>query len=85
MNRYYQLTREQRYQISALKETGLKQKEIAAQLGVDPSTISRELRRKDHQSAYFFQVGFRLWGCSPGKNKRVKPRHTLIHANHLPA
>ncbi len=52
MNRYYQLTREQRYQISVLKETGLKQKEIAAQLGVDPSTISRELRRNSAACRY---------------------------------
>jgi transposase, IS30 family len=52
MNRYYQLTREQRYQISALKGTGLTQKEIAAQLEVSPSTISRELRRNASDGAY---------------------------------
>jgi IS30 family transposase len=52
MNRYYQLTREQRYQISALKETGLKQKEIATELDVAPSTISRELRRNSAAGRY---------------------------------
>lgn len=52
MNRYYQLTREQRYQISALSGTGLTQKEIAAELDVAPSTISRELRRNSASGRY---------------------------------
>jgi len=52
MNRYYQLTREQRYQISALKGTGRTQKEIAAELGVAASTISRELRRNSTAGRY---------------------------------
>jgi IS30 family transposase len=52
MNHYYQLTREQRYQISALKGTGLNQKEIANALGVAPSTISRELGRNSTSGRY---------------------------------
>jgi len=52
MNRYYQLTREQRYQISALKGTGLTQKEIAAEIGVSPSTISREFKRNSTAGRY---------------------------------
>ena len=43
--RYKQLTLEKRYHISALIKSGLNQKEIAKELSVDPSTISRELRR----------------------------------------
>jgi IS30 family transposase len=43
--RYKQLTLEKRYQISALIKAGLNQKSIALEVGVDPSTISRELRR----------------------------------------
>ena len=43
--RYKQLTLEKRYQISALIKAGLNQKNIALEVGVDPSTISRELRR----------------------------------------
>jgi IS30 family transposase len=43
--RYKQLTLEKRYHISALQKAGLKQKEIALQIKVHPSTISRELRR----------------------------------------
>ena len=42
---YTQLTLEKRYQISALQKAGFKQKEIAKELSVHPSTISRELRR----------------------------------------
>ena len=60
MNRYYQLTREQRYQISALKGTGLKQKEIAAELGVAPSTISRELKRNSADGRYDPQAAHTL-------------------------
>ena len=52
MNRYYQLTREQRYQISALRGTGLTQKEISSELDVAPSTISRELRRNSAAGRY---------------------------------
>ena len=42
---YTQLSLEQRYQIEALLKAGLKQKSIAHQLKVHPSTISRELSR----------------------------------------
>jgi len=43
--RYKQLTLAKRYHISALHQQGLKQYEIAKEIGVHPSTISRELRR----------------------------------------
>lgn len=42
---YTQLSLEQRYQIEALLEAGIKQKDIAAIIGVHPSTICRELKR----------------------------------------
>ena len=42
---YTQLTREQRYQISALMKAGLYQSQIAKIIGVHKSTISRETRR----------------------------------------
>lgn len=42
---YTQLSLEQRYQIEALFTAGISQKQIALQIGVHPSTISRELRR----------------------------------------
>ncbi len=42
---YQHLTIEQRYHIQAYKEAGYIQKEIAKKVGVDPATISRELKR----------------------------------------
>ena len=45
--KYKQLTLEKRYQISALIKAGLNQKEIALEIGVHPSTISREFRRNN--------------------------------------
>jgi IS30 family transposase len=49
---YKQLTLKERYHISALLKTGLRQKEIAEQIGVSPSTISRELRRNGEGKEY---------------------------------
>lgn len=45
MRNYIQLTQEQRYQIFAYKKAGYNQSEIAHQIGVDKSTVSRELKR----------------------------------------
>ncbi len=45
MKHYKQLNQEQRYQISGLLKAGWKQTKIAAELGVDKGTISRELKR----------------------------------------
>ena len=45
MKHYKQLTSEQRYQISGLKKAGLNQSQIADEVDVHKSTISREFRR----------------------------------------
>lgn len=45
MNKYHQLTRTERYNITALMRAGLSQAEVAREMGRSPSTISRELRR----------------------------------------
>ena len=42
---YKHLTQEQRYHIQAYKSIGYKNKDIAKEIGVHPSTISRELKR----------------------------------------
>jgi transposase, IS30 family len=42
---YHQLTLEERYQIYAFKKDGFNQTEIASEIGVAKSTISRELHR----------------------------------------
>ena len=52
MGKYTQLTKEQRYQISGLKRTGLNQRQIAEEVGVSKSTISRELRRNEGQRGW---------------------------------
>lgn len=41
---YNQLSLEQRYQIEALFEAGMKQKLIAEKINVHPSTVCRELK-----------------------------------------
>jgi len=42
---YQHLTIEKRYHIQAYRKAGYKQNEIAKEIGVNPSTISRELKR----------------------------------------
>jgi IS30 family transposase len=52
MKTYKQLTLRQRYQIWALKRLGSNQREIAVEVGVHRSTISRELRRNASIAGY---------------------------------
>lgn len=48
--KYKQLNLEKRYQISALIKAGLNQKNISIELGVHPSTISREFKRNSDKN-----------------------------------
>jgi IS30 family transposase len=52
MRTYHQLTQEQRYQIYALMKMGHHQTQIANFIGVDKSTISRELGRNRGRRGY---------------------------------
>lgn len=52
MKAYKQLTYEQRCQIEALKKSGISQKAIAAVVGVNQCSISRELSRNTGQRGY---------------------------------
>ena len=52
MRSYTQLTKEQRYQISALLRTGQILTQTAKIIGVDKSTISRELKRNKGKRGY---------------------------------
>jgi transposase, IS30 family len=58
---YKHLIESDRFQIQFLLASGASQRSIALQMGVDPSTISREIRRardlKGHDSGYFATVG----------------------------
>lgn len=49
---YSQLTLEQRYQIYELKQTGRSQGEIAREIGVDRTTVYRELKRNAGERGY---------------------------------
>ena len=49
---YQQLTQDQRYQIYAFLKAGFSQSHIACELRVNPSTISRELKRNRGQRGY---------------------------------
>jgi transposase, IS30 family len=49
---YHQLTREERYQIKVLLQTGQNRSQIGLAIGVDKSTISRELARNEGQRGY---------------------------------
>lgn len=49
---YHHVTRDQRSQIQALKARGISLRSIAKQLGVDASTISREIRRNKGKRGY---------------------------------
>jgi IS30 family transposase len=53
MRRYTHLTQEQRYQIAALLKEKIPQAKIALSLGVNKSTISREIRRNHGGHGYF--------------------------------
>jgi IS30 family transposase len=52
MRTYHQLTQEQRYQIYALQKTKHSQSEIAAVIGVNKSSVSREFKRNRGQRGY---------------------------------
>ena len=52
MQHYKQLTSEQRYQISGLRKAGWTQTDIADEVGVNKSTISRELKRNKGQRSW---------------------------------
>lgn len=65
MRHYQQLAYDQRCQISALKERGCSQREIAESIGVSQSTVSRELARN---------TGFRGYRHKQAQNRANKRR-----------
>ena len=68
MRTYTQLTREQRYQLSALLKMGHSQTEIAEVIGMHKSTISRELGRNRGQRGYRPKQAHNM-----AKERRKKP------------
>lgn len=69
---YAQLTREQRYQIYILRKAGHRHNFIANEIGVHPSTITRELQRGRGRRGYRPKQADEL-ACAR-KQKRYRPR-----------
>ncbi len=59
---YKKLIEEQGYQIYAFMKPGFTQKQIAAEISVHPSTISRKLRRRIGASAAIALVKLSIAG-----------------------
>jgi IS30 family transposase len=74
MNGYKQLTREQRYQIYALKKEGHSRSAIARNVGVHKTTIGHELSRNMGGRGYRPQQANEL--AQKRKQQRVRPRIT---------
>ena len=70
--KYTHLSLVQRYQIEAFIKAGMKQKRVAIELGVDASTISRELRRNTAQRGR--TAGYYL---AANAQRRTDQRHQL--------
>lgn len=76
MKSYTQLTQEQRYQIQILMKADHTQSKVAELLGVDKSTISRELRRNSGKRGYRPQQaqGFSLHRRAQKATPRIEAR-----------
>ena len=72
MKSYRQLTQEQRYQIKAYLKIGHSQTEIAHEVGVHKSTISREIRRNQGLRGYRPKQAQRF--AEGRRQSKVKPR-----------
>lgn len=70
MKQYTQLNQEQRYQISGLHKVGWNQTQIADEIGVHKSTISREFSRNK---------GLRGWRPRQAQSMRDERRHACIN------
>lgn len=77
MRVYTQLTQEQRYQIYALMKAEHKQAEIAAIVGVDKATISREVRRNCGLRGYRPQQAHQF--ALHRRQAKAQPRITSVH------
>lgn len=74
MRHYTQLTQEQRYQIYALMKAGHNQTETAEIVGVDKSTISRELCRNRGKKGYRPKQAHQV--ATERRQAKAKPRIT---------
>ncbi len=75
MSSYTQLTREQRYQLAALRKAGHTQKETAKHVGTSESTLSRELHRNRGPNGYDPE-----WAHEKAVTRRRAKTHSRITA-----
>ncbi len=79
---YRQLTQEPRYQISALRKTGMTVRAIAIEVGIHFSTVSRELRRNALGDGYDPVIAHQLSETrkitADKANKRLERTDTII-------
>ena len=75
MRHYRQLTQEERYQISALKQLDYTLRQIAQEVGRSPSTISRELRRNQGIEGYQAETAQRV---ADRRRQEARKRHKRI-------
>ena len=68
--KYKQLTLSKRYHISTLIKQGYKQKDIALEIGVSESTISRELKRNSFGKYNAEEAQIEHFKRQKSKNKR---------------
>lgn len=85
MRSYRHLTQEERYKIEAYKQAGYKQYEIAREVGVDPSTVSRELSRNSSKLYHVYHAKsadqtavLRRRYASRASNKKMEPELIVI-------
>jgi IS30 family transposase len=74
MKQYTQFNQEQRYHISGLRKSGWNQTQIASELGVNKSTISREFSRNK---------GLRGWRPKHAQTMRDERKQTSINGKQL--
>ena len=79
---YLHLTCEQRCQIYALLQSGHSQAHIARQIGVDPSTISRELVRNTGARGYRFKQAHEKASQRRKEASDTVPRRTRVERVH---
>lgn len=71
---YRQLAPEQRYQIEACLETGMRKSEIAKRIGVHRSTVYREIRRNSNVRLLGYKACPAVWAARERHRRKKKSR-----------
>jgi len=84
MNTYTQLTEQERYQISALKQAGYNNNDITAFLGRHKSTISREVERNKSMGEYEAEQAMERLNHRPRKTLGFRTPYEVFFSAHTP-